>query len=162
MAAFMNRSPVVLFVFLIPLASIAGCGSGGALIEPTKASVALQGTVIATVNPLVAAYTVTSSLPGDVSIDFGTDTTYGFATSTMPLPSTGGSVTLLVAGMKAGTLYHMRATVAYVGGNTGTDVDHMFTAGSLPAGVVPNFTVTTTPGLTPQAGVEFVNVLTPS
>jgi len=159
MAAFMNRSPVVLFVFLIPLASIAGCGSGGALIEPTKASVALQGTVIATVNPLVAAYTVTSSLPGDVSIEFGTDTTYGFSTSTQPLPSTGGSVTLLVAGMKASTLYHMRATVAYVGGNTGTDVDHTFTTGSLPAGEIPNFTVAATSGLTPQPGVELVDVL---
>src|SRR5271155_3588979 len=128
----MRRFALCSFAVLIPLASITGCGSTGTLVGPPKTVASLQGAVAATGNPLVAAYTVTSSLPGDVSIDFGTDTTYGFATSTMPLPSTGGSVTLLVAGMKAGTLYHMRATVAYVGGNTGTDVDQTFTTGSVP------------------------------
>jgi len=157
----MKRLLAAALTLLIPLALIAGCGSAGTL-SPPKTSVTLQGTVAATGNPLVAAYTVTSSLPGDVSIDFGADTTYGFSTSTQPLPSTGGSVTILVAGMKPGTQYHMRATVAYVGGNTGTDVDQTFTTGSLAAGLVPNYTVAATPGLTPQPGVELVGVIGPS
>jgi len=157
----MKRSLVGPFAALILLITMAGCGSSGTVSEPPKATVTLQGTVAATNNPQVAAYTVTSSLPGDVSIDFGPDTTYGFSTSTQPLPSTGGSVSLLVAGMKANTLYHMRATVAYVGGSTGTDVDHTFTTGSLPANLVPSYTVAATPGLTPQPGVELVNVVAP-
>jgi hypothetical protein len=39
------------------------------------------------------------------------------------------------------------------------DADHIFTTGTLPAGLIPHFTVATTYGLTPQPGVEMVNTL---
>ena len=39
------------------------------------------------------------------------------------------------------------------------DVDHVFTTGTLPAGLIPPFTVSTTSGLTPQPGVEMVNTI---
>jgi hypothetical protein len=39
------------------------------------------------------------------------------------------------------------------------DADHTFTTGLIPAGLLPSYTVTPTPGLTAQPGVEFVNTL---
>ncbi|HEY0796174.1 MAG TPA: aryl-sulfate sulfotransferase [Acidisarcina sp.] len=80
-------------------------------------------------------------------------------TSSQHTPAAGGGVNVLVAGMKANTTYHMRATVANDDGTTQTDVDHAFTTGAIPAGVVPEFTVSATNGLTPQAGIELVNSL---
>jgi hypothetical protein len=131
------------------LSLITGCGSDGS---------SLKGTVAATSNPLVATYTVTSSKPGDVTIDFGTDTTYGLTTSTQSLP-TGGSINMLVAGMKPSTAYHMRATIKYTNGTTKSDKDQTFTTMALPAGAIPKYTVTATSGLSPQPGVELVDLL---
>ena len=67
---------------------------------------------------------------------------------------------ILVAGMKAGTQYHMRAIVSYPNGSVSPDIDRTFTTGSLPT--LPSFTVTKTSGLTPQPGVELVDILFPA
>jgi arylsulfate sulfotransferase len=150
-----------LIVFAL-LPCIAGCGSNSDFKNSPTPSVSLKGAVAATSNPLVASYTVTSSLPGYVTIDFGPDTTYGLTTSTQILPAAGDSIVILVAGMKAASTYHMRATVQYLAGFSKMDTDHTFVTGSLPAGLVPSYTVSTTSGLTPQPGVELVDSLTGS
>ena len=54
--------------------------------------------------------------------------------------------------MRANTTYHMQAAVQLQNGISATDVDHTFTSGT-PL-MAPNITVTTTPGMTPQSGVE--------
>jgi arylsulfate sulfotransferase len=58
----------------------------------------------------------------------------------------------LVAGMLANTTYHMQASVQLQNGITATDADHTFTT-QAPEMTVP-LTVTTTPGMTPQSGLE--------
>jgi hypothetical protein len=115
-----------------------------------------QGTVSSTNNPQVALYTMTLPFPGSVTVSFGTDTTYGRQTWTQSTSHAGGAVSIYVAGMLPNTAYHMQASVQLQNGVTATDVDHTFTSGS-PL-LTPDLTVTTTPGMTPQPGLE---VLTP-
>ena len=124
----------------------AGCGS-----SPFSS-------VTSTANPLVAEYSVNPALRGTVAVEFGETTDYG--QSTAPVATTVGPVNVLVAGMKANTAYHMRAQVDYEDGTSRQDVDHVFTTGSLPAGVLPSYTVTPTSGLTPQPGIELVDPVT--
>ena len=79
-------------------------------------------------------------------VEFGTDTSYGRQTSvTTASGSTefGETITILVAGMKPQTTYHMRAHVTTLGG-LWVDDDHSFTTGALP---------TSSP--IPQISVEF-------
>ena len=124
---------------------MAGCGS-----SPFSS-------VSSTANPLVAEYSVNAALRGTVTVEFGETTDYGM--STAPVATTVGPVNVLVAGMKANTTYHMRARADYDNGTSRLDVDHVFTTGSLPKGLIPSYTVTATSGLTPQPGVELVNTL---
>lgn len=120
-----------------------------------------SGSVSGTGNPQVASYAVTLPKAGNVSVEFGPDVSYGFSTFQQHTPATGSpEVTLLVAGMKANSTYHMRAKVAYDDGSSTTDADQTFTTGAVPAGP-PDFTVTSTPGLTPQPGIELVDPVTP-
>lgn len=127
-------------------------------VSLTGVSAALQqGTVSSTNNPQVALYTMTLPYPGSITVNFGTDTTYGRQTWTQSTNQAGGTVSIYVAGMLANTAYHMQAAVQLQNGITTTDVDHTFTSGS-PL-LTPNFTVTTTPGMTPQPGVEAVTPL---
>jgi len=123
----------------------AGCGSSP------------FGSVTSTPNPLVAEYSVNPTLRGTVTVEFGETTDYGRSTS--PVATTVGPVNVLVAGMKANTTYHMRAHADYDNGTSQEDVDHTFTTGSLPQGLLPSYTVTATSGLTPQAGVELVDTI---
>src|ERR1700733_10077874 len=127
-----------------------GCGGGQ--------SSSLVGKVSATANPQVAVYSVSTSAPGDVSVQFGLDTNYGLTTSTQPSPE-GGMTNLLVAGMKANTLYHMRAVVQFTDGTQFFDNDHSFTTGALDPKQTPTITATTTPGMTPQSGVELLDLI---
>lgn len=113
------------------------------------------GTVSATNNPQVASYTVVLPSAGSVTINFGTTTAYGHQTWTQSTPSA-GPVTILVAGMLARTPYHMQATVQLSSGTTLTDVDHTFTTGSLPS--IPAFSAQTSPGMTPQRGLEQLSI----
>ena len=67
-------------------------------------NVVAPGQVAATANVQVASYTVSPAAPGNVSVQFGTDTNYGLTTWTQPVPTGGGAVSLFVAGMKGNTL----------------------------------------------------------
>ena len=92
-------------------------------------------------------------------MQFGTDTNYGFTTWTEPVPTGGGPVSLFVAGMKGNTLYHMRGVVQFADGTQYMDPDQTFTTQALPAAQLPVITTTTTPGLTPQSGVELLDLV---
>jgi len=114
-----------------------------------------------TANPQVARYTI--EVPEGLSafVEFGAGTSYELRTSARPAPAGGGLVRILVAGMTGNSLYHMRAVFHLTGG---TDVlfrdsEHMFMTGSYPAGSFPSFVAGTTPGQTPQPGVELLDLL---
>jgi arylsulfate sulfotransferase len=115
------------------------------------------GTVTATNNPQVALYTMTLPFPGSVVVNFGPDTTYGRSTWSKSTAVAGAQISMLVAGMLPNTTYHMQATVQLSDGGSATDVDHTFVTGSAP--IAPNLSVTTTPGMTPQSGVEELTFL---
>lgn len=132
----------------------------------TPQTVALTGTawalptgqVTATDNPQVALYTISLPFPGSVSVNFGPTTSYGHTTWSRTT-NTAGPVSVFVAGMLAQTAYHMAATVQFANGITASDTDHTFTTGAIPAAAVRSITATTTPGMTPQPGLEIVNTL---
>jgi arylsulfate sulfotransferase len=121
------------------------------------------GVVATTNNGQVASYTIDLPAGATVSAQFGTTTSYGLNTWSLPAPTGGGSTQLLVAGMMAKTLYHIQGLVSLPGGLTFTDHDNQFTTtNSLPTYYAPQVAVTTTPGYTPQPGVEFLDQLTRS
>jgi len=114
------------------------------------------GQVTATNNPQVALYTMTLPFPGSVTVNFGADTNYGLKTWTQSTATAGGVVSVFVAGMLASTTYHMQAAVEFSNGITANDTDHVFTTNALPASLQLNVTTTTTPGMTPQSGLELL------
>ena len=133
--------------------------------DPTKSASAIihvvaPGAFANTNNVQVAQYTVSPASAANVSVQFGLDTNYGLTTWTQPVPAAGGAVSLFVAGMKASTLYHMRGVIQFADGSQFNDADFTFTTGALPAGQLPAITVSTTPGLTPQSGVELLDMIT--
>jgi arylsulfate sulfotransferase len=152
-----NCLPVLILLTLVSI----GCGSGN--FSPPV-------TVIAgTSNPLVAQYALRHFHQGLTAwVEFGTDTNYGRQTSIMTNSATapGGQVLdILVAGMLPETTYHMRAHVAWSGGEW-VDQDKTFTTGALPAfQQVPQFSVA--PGVlgastTGASGVELLSLVSPS
>ena len=122
-------------------------------------NIVAPGTVATTTNPQVAQYTINPPSAAKVSIQFGPDTSYGLTTWTQPTPTGGGPVSIYVAGMRANTAYHMRAVVQFSAGATVNDADHTFTTSSLPSANLPNITASTTAGMTPQSGVELLDLL---
>ncbi|MGC1872050.1 MAG: aryl-sulfate sulfotransferase, partial [Acidobacteriaceae bacterium] len=131
---------------------------GPGLVKLTGTSATMTaGTVTTTNNPQVALYTITPPFPGNVTVNFGTTTSYGKQTWSVATPSGGGPVSIEVAGMLANTAYHLQAAVTLADGVTATDVDHTFTTTSYPANLIPHFTATTTAGQTPQTGIEMLN-----
>jgi hypothetical protein len=114
-------------------------------------------------NPQVAQYTVYLPAPGKVSVEFGTNTSYGLNTWQLPTPpanggaSTGGQVQLWVAGMLGNTTYHMRGQVALNNGATFNDADQTCTTGTPPA----TSAVQVTSAGTPQPGIEMWNTVLP-
>src|SRR5271154_7020797 len=119
------------------------------------------GMVSATGNTLVAAYSITPPSAAEVSIQFGLDTTYGRTTSTQPTPQGGGQVSEFVAGMLATTLYHMQAIVTFADGTQYLDADQTFTTGAIPADHLKTVeSAATTPGMTPQPGIELLDLVT--
>jgi arylsulfate sulfotransferase len=112
--------------------------------------------IAVTANPQVARYTIRPQRPADVEVQFGTDTNYGLRTWTQPADGM-QPVSILVAGMRADTTYHLRAVVHFRSGGTVNDTDHTFTTGHLASQMIPPITVRTTPGATPQPGVELLN-----
>ncbi len=111
------------------------------------------GPVSKTSNPLVASFWTGASKDGTVSVQFGLDTRYGFETSAVPLTAN-SSTSILVAGMKPQTTYHMRAVTQYSDGTQDEGPDYTFTTGSAPAGRVPQTAVTGASNASP--GVELL------
>ena len=132
-----------------------------ALTASATVVIIAPGTVAATANPQVALYTI--SVPDGLSafIQFSTDTSYNLFTWSVAAPTGGGAVPILVAGMKGNTPYHMRAVFQPTGttNNVFSDADHTFTTTAYPAANLPNLTVTTTTGQTPQSGVELLDLI---
>lgn len=120
------------------------------------------GQVSATDNPQVALYTMTLPFPGSVTINFGTDVNYGLKTWTRSTDTAGSQVSIFVAGMLASTTYHMRASVELANGITANDADHSFTTKAVPANMQIALQATTTPGMTPQPGLEVLDPLASS
>jgi arylsulfate sulfotransferase len=118
-----------------------------------------SGQVEATQHPQVANYTINLPGAGEVFVEFGPDTNYRLKTSSQTSASHGGPISILVAGMRGFTEYHMRAVVHFRDGATLVDRDHVFTTGGLQGIDLPNVTAQTTPGMKPQAGIEIVNGL---
>ncbi len=111
-------------------------------------------------SPLVAAYSIKLPLPGKVAVEFGKTTDYGRNTWQVASGANGGPVRVLVAGMMAKTVYHMRARVVLNNGATHTDADHTCTTGA--AGPTTAVKATTANGATPQPGIEMWNTAIPS
>ncbi|MGC1605393.1 MAG: aryl-sulfate sulfotransferase [Candidatus Acidiferrum sp.] len=123
-------------------------------------NVVAPGTFTSTNNVQVAQYSVSPAAGAKVSVQFGLDTSYGFTTWTLPTGLTGGPTTtpLYVAGMKQSTPYHMRGVIAFADGSSFNDADFTFTTGALPTGQLPTITATTTTGMTPQSGIESLDL----
>jgi arylsulfate sulfotransferase len=129
-------------------------------VDPSKAGnatlhVVAPGKVSPTANVQVALYSISTVAAGNVSVQFGLDTNYGLTTWMQPSPE-GGVANLVVAGMKASTPYHMRAVVQFSDGTQFTDTDHLFTTGAVDPAQAPTIITTTTPGMTPESGVELL------
>jgi arylsulfate sulfotransferase len=152
------RLGLCLSVCILFALSSVGCGSGN-FTPPITA-------VSSTSHPLVAQYSIRHFHQGLTAwVEFGTDSNYGRQTSVMTnsVTTPGGQVlTILVAGMKPQTTYHMRAHVDWAGGSF-VDQDHTFTTGTLPAQLTPpSVTVThPTPTLSPAPGVELLSLSAP-
>jgi hypothetical protein len=140
---------------LFSLATL-GCGASSTPV----------GTVNATTHPLVAQYAIQHSRSGLTAwVEFGTDTNYGRKTSVAANSGmTRGrqTLTILVAGMKAQTTYHMRAHADWSGGSW-VDQDKTFTTGALPSALpAPTITVTQPDSnATPAPGVELLSLIQP-
>ena len=131
--------------------------------DPTKSltatvNVVAPGVLAETNNVQVAQYAISPGASANVSVQFGLDTTYGFTTWTQPTGPFGGAVSLYVAGMKQSTSYHVRGVVQFADGTQFNDADQIFTTTALPANLLPTITTTTTAGMTPQSGVESLDL----
>src|ERR1035438_838039 len=76
----------------------------------------LSATVSSSNNPQVALYSVAAPLGATVQVQFGTTTNYGLTTWAQPAPATGGPTNVLVAGMRASSTYHLKATLQLASG----------------------------------------------
>ncbi|MFZ0815632.1 MAG: aryl-sulfate sulfotransferase, partial [Candidatus Sulfotelmatobacter sp.] len=154
--------PCLLLTIFTLLAFTVACGGGNFNDPPGVAKAA----VASTPNPLVAQVSLVSALgcPGQVMVEFGPDTSYGRNTAWYPAISTRQTNTILIAGMKASTTYHMRTQAqaqCATSTNTYTGADFTFTTGPLPSINFPTLTVsrpnpsTTSPE---NPGIEMVTV----
>ena len=124
------------------------------------AAVIVPGAVAKTANPQVAAYSIYLPSPGKATVQFGPDTGYGLSTWSQSTPSaTGGLVTILVAGMRGQTKYHMQGLVTLANGASYNDSDQTFQTGAPPPGATVQ--ASTVSGQVPQPGVELYNTLVP-
>lgn len=133
---------------------LCGCGS-------TSVASVSAGQVSATLNPQVARYAISVPASASVTIQFGPTTSYGLKTWTQSAPPSGGDVSIYVAGMKAQTTYHMQALVQLSDGTQVEDSDHTFTTGAS-LGTPPLLTTSTPAGLTPQSGLEMLDLVSAS
>ena len=138
--------------------SVKGQSTSSATVNVFNPDSFTPGSVAATQNPLVASYSMTVPVGSSVQVQFGLDTSYGFSTSIIPAASNGGTATVLVAGMRAGTTYHMQAVVNLFNGSQLLDKDHTFTTGSIPAEQLPSMTTELSGVGTPSDGVELFSL----
>jgi hypothetical protein len=132
--------------------------SGQAGVHVFDASNLLPSNVSTTNNPLVAAYSVNVPAAASVHVQFGPDTTYGFSTSPIQAPAGGGVTTVLVAGMRASTTYHMQAVIDLVNGSHVLDSDQSFTTGSIAPNLIPELTVTANSPASLNPGIELLSL----
>lgn len=118
----------------------------------------INGKVATSNNPLVASYTVDAPDGAAVQVQFGTTTGYGLNTWIQKAPPGGGTTSVLVAGMRAGTTYHMMATMSFPDGKQVSDTDRTFTTGSVPASVMPSITIPQAAGSGTAPGVELLDI----
>ena len=148
-------------VLLSVCIALAGCGAGPYAFP---SGTILNSSVAGTQNPLVAAYSIQTALQcaGQVSVEFGPDTTYGRSTAWYPTAGNLQTSTILVAGMRASTTYHMRALAQCPGDTTPiATADTTFTTGPLPAINFPTLAVTRpnpSPSSPENPGIEMVTV----
>jgi arylsulfate sulfotransferase len=147
--------PLGLSVLLYLLATV-GCGGGAADPKADPPPHLATGTVAATGNPLVAQYTISPPAQATVTVQFGLDLTYAMLTSPQASAAAGEPVTVLVAGMKQNTTYHMRAIVTYSDGSQQFDSDHTFQTGTIPPQRIPTMKITAGSGTTAAPGVELM------
>src|SRR5579872_403569 len=155
--------PLVLLVHLSLCAFLMSCGAG-----PYIPSAQISATSVAgTQNPLVAAYTMTTILQcaGQVRVEFGPDTSYGRTTAWYPVSGTVQTTTVLVAGMRPSTTYHMRAlTQCADSTNPMASGDLTFASGPLPAIAFPTLAVARPSPSTSSPenpGIELVDIVNP-
>lgn len=159
--------PFLLFsIFTLSCLTIA-CGGASFNDPPGIASTSVS----ATKNPLIANVTVSAGLggcPGQAMVEFGPDTSYGRSTAWYPTSSAAPSASIIVAGMKASTTYHMRAQVQALcasGTNTFFGSDVTFATGPLPAMPFPTLVVSrpNPSTVSPEnPGIEMVEVISPN
>jgi len=129
--------------------------------ELSSRSALAEGQVTTTSHPLVAKYTFLAPPESTVQIQFGPDENYGQERWEQRAGPHGGEVDTLVAGMRANSLYHMRAQLKLADGSLFWDDDHTLATGSIPTDRLPTITATTMPGQAPQPGVELVDAVQP-
>jgi len=154
MLSLSKLSARTLLLSLIVATILCTLACGGAT-DPAPAKLLLGSVITSTSNPLVAQYRVVVSTTAQVSVQFGPTTSYGLQTAAKTSAS-GGTVDILVAGMKANTTYHMRAVATSATGQE-YDSDQTFQTGSIPAAYAPQYDYTVTPGQQPTAGVQLVS-----
>lgn len=133
-------------------------GSSGAIVSIFDPNHPPVGTVTATQNPLVAAYAISLPVGATAQVEFGPDTGYGLSTSAVTSSAQGGDTTVLVAGMRSSTTYHMRARVTLSSGSQFTDSDHSFVTGAIPADRLPNIATQLSGIGTPNPGIELLSL----
>jgi arylsulfate sulfotransferase len=146
------------FAMICACALLSACGTSG-----SSNSGSLHGTVSNSDNPMVAQYVVGSGCTGQVSVEFGPDTNYGRSTAAYPITAF-QPLTILVAGMRASTTYHMRAQ-RVCGADTATSEDTTFTTGAPPSLPFPGTQVTRAAGSTAAAespGIELLDTIGPT
>ncbi len=119
--------------------------------------VVVPGAVSNSNNTQVASYAINAPVGGQFSVEFGLTTSYGRAT--WQQPTTGASQTMLVAGMSAPATYHMRGDLTFPGGIVYHDADKTFATTPEITTINPAPVVTQTSGLSPQPGIELVNLI---
>lgn len=159
---FMQTQSLKSWIVVLAMSALfSGCNGSDASDAPPPVSAAptpvpIVATVQSTSNPLVARMAI-SAKPGEqVLVEFGNDSSYGRVTSTA-LTDASGNASILVAGMQATTVYHLRArTTTSTGSQSSADVT--FQTGTLPANLAAlQLKIESAPGATPQPGVELVN-----
>lgn len=158
-----SLQPCLVFACLFSCSLTVACG-GGRFNDPAGIGAM---SIAPSQNPLVAQYTITTALgcPGQIMVEFGPDTSYGRTTAWYPATATSQTSTILVAGMKASTTYHMRAQAQAQcagGSTTFSSGDQIFTTGAIPtADLLPQF-VSSRPASAPNSpapGVELYSLV---